>query len=117
LRAVAKAIDAQNKGKTAFKSVRNPEPFLIPGLPACETGYYIKQPCYDFVYAPDNLSSVNSIVQSMRAQNPGRTIPPEKVRFLTDFTRPAVTCNGGLVVNHAQFMDSFVRCEWPAFFV
>lgn len=77
--AVAKAIDAQNKGKTGFKSVRTPEPFLIPALPACETGYYIKKPCYDFVYAPNNLTSVNTIVGNLRAQNPGRPIPPEKV--------------------------------------
>lgn len=79
---VDKAITAVNRDTTTFKNLFNPEPKAVPGIPACEEGYYIKLddgPCYDFLWSGTG-PNVEAIVRNIRERNPGRLIPEAKVR-------------------------------------
>lgn len=76
---IQKAIEARFSTSTALNDIRNPELQANPPIPPCEDKYYIKLPCYDFVYSGSSSPKVRSIVGAIMANNPGRPIPPSKV--------------------------------------
>lgn len=77
---IQKAIDARNASSTAFESVANPPALAAPPIPPCEDKYYIKMPCFDFVWSGSDSARIQRIVGAIRDNNPGRPIPSGKVR-------------------------------------
>lgn len=76
---VDQSINARRRTTTAFKNLYEPDPIAVTPIPACETGYYIKSPCYDFVWSGSASPKAATIVQNIMKNNPGRTIPSTKV--------------------------------------
>jgi hypothetical protein len=72
--AISKAIEASNRGTTNFKDLLNPSPEGITSIPACESGYYIKSPCYDFLWSGNTSSRITQLVENIAKRNPGRSI-------------------------------------------
>ncbi|XP_022159340.1 ABC transporter A family member 2-like [Momordica charantia] len=99
---IQKAMEARFSSSTAMSDV-HPELQANPPIPPCEDKYYVKLPCYDFVYSGSSSAKVRDIVGAIMANNPGRPIPPNKVR---SFGTPAevdewlfnnpMTCPGAL---------------------
>ncbi|KAM1099857.1 hypothetical protein ACFX15_006173 [Malus domestica] len=77
---IQKAIDARNASSTAFESVANPPALAAPPIPPCEDKYYIKTPCFDFVWSGSDSARIQRIVGAIRDNNPGRPIPSGKVK-------------------------------------
>ncbi|PON31166.1 ABC transporter A, ABCA [Parasponia andersonii] len=78
--AIQKAIEARFSSSTAYKSVADPEPLLSFPIPPCEDKFYVKLPCLDFVWSGNGSARVSRIVDAIRANNPGRQIPADKVK-------------------------------------
>lgn len=76
---IQKATESRFGSSSSMNDVRNPELHSNPSIPPCEDKYYIKLPCYDFVYSGDSSPKVRSIVSAIMAKNPGRSIPANKV--------------------------------------
>ncbi|MFS8016218.1 putative ABC transporter A, P-loop containing nucleoside triphosphate hydrolase [Helianthus anomalus] len=77
---IQKAIEARFGSSTAFKTVRDPESLIDPPIPPCEDKFFAKLPCYDFVWSGNHSARFGSIVDRIKANNPGRPIPSDKVR-------------------------------------
>ncbi|KAJ6749152.1 ABC TRANSPORTER A FAMILY MEMBER 1-RELATED [Salix purpurea] len=77
---IEKATESQTKTTTGFKTVRNPQPMWEPPIPPCEEKFYVREPCYDFVWSGNDSAVIANIVTAIRNNNPTRLIPPEKVR-------------------------------------
>ncbi|RZC53150.1 hypothetical protein C5167_011994 [Papaver somniferum] len=60
--------------------VRDPEPLVIPPIPPCETKFYVQLPCYDFAWSGNASPRIQSIVEKIMLNNPGRPIPSIKVK-------------------------------------
>ncbi|XP_057868704.2 ABC transporter A family member 11 [Cryptomeria japonica] len=80
------AIKSRFKDSTSFKNVFDPENKVVEGIPKCEDGYFIKTPCYDFLWSGSNSSVISEIVTNIMARNPERPIPSSKVK---GFVSPA----------------------------
>ena len=80
--AIQKAIEARFSSATVFKRVSDPEPELSFQIPPCEDKYYVKLPCFDFVWSGNGSAKVRTIVDAIIANNPGRPIPSTKVCML-----------------------------------
>jgi ABC-type multidrug transport system ATPase subunit len=101
--AIQEAIKARFSSSTSYKRVTDPDPqFSFPILP-CEEKYYVKLPCVDFVWSGNGSARITSLVNAIRANNPGRPISSDKVRsFRTanevdDFLfKNPMTCPGAL---------------------
>ncbi|GMJ04964.1 A. THALIANA ABC2 HOMOLOG 1, ABC2 homolog 1, ATP-binding cassette A2 [Hibiscus trionum] len=77
---IERATDAQDGNSTAYKDIRDPKPLVAPAIPPCEEKYYVKLPCYDFVWSGNESRTVDGIVRAIRENNPGRPIPETKVK-------------------------------------
>lgn len=49
----------------------------------CEEDLYIRRPCWDILYTPNNDTVAQAIIQGIQGNNPGRVIPNSKVCFTT----------------------------------
>ncbi|XP_059443724.1 ABC transporter A family member 2-like isoform X2 [Corylus avellana] len=78
--AIQKAIEARFSTSTAYKSVTDPKPLLLPPIPPCEDKFYTKLPCYDFLWSGNASPAARRIVTNIMANNPGRPIPESKVQ-------------------------------------
>ncbi|KAI3970658.1 hypothetical protein MKX01_024305 [Papaver californicum] len=67
-------------GSSGTIDVHDPEAFIIPPIPPCETKNYIQLPCYDFAWSGNQSPRIQSIVEKIMLNNPGRPIPPHKVK-------------------------------------
>ncbi|XP_078428107.1 ABC transporter A family member 2-like [Wolffia australiana] len=76
---VDKATRSRLADTTAFKNVFDPEALVDPPIPPCEDKFYVKNPCYDFVWSGNESSRIKKIVDSIMVNNPGRPIPADKV--------------------------------------
>ncbi|MCO5597008.1 hypothetical protein L7F22_051080 [Adiantum nelumboides] len=76
---VDRAVTARRKNTSGFSNLVDPESKFVTAIPACETGYYIKTPCYDFIWSGSGISRASTIVENIRNNNPGRLIPASKV--------------------------------------
>lgn len=82
--AVDKAIKTQTSTSSTYKSVKDPPAKPSPPITPCEDKFFIKKPCYDFVWSGDQNSKFQTIVQRIMNNNPGRPIPPSKVKSFKD---------------------------------
>ncbi|KAL5816488.1 hypothetical protein ACOSQ3_024866 [Xanthoceras sorbifolium] len=76
---IQQAIEARFSTSTDFKTVRDPQALVSPPIPPCEDKFYVKFPCYDFVWSGNESARFQTIVGSIMQNNPGRVIPPNKV--------------------------------------
>ncbi|CAI9112240.1 OLC1v1012659C1 [Oldenlandia corymbosa var. corymbosa] len=78
---IQKAIEARFSTATAFKDVLDPTASVISApIPACEDKFFVKLPCFDFAWSGNDSEIISRIVKGIRDNNPGRPIPPDKVR-------------------------------------
>ena len=73
-----KAIVSSFKYTTWYDNINDPDYKLVGGILPCEDGYFIRSPCYDFLWS-GNSSIIGGIVKNIMANNPGRVIPDAKV--------------------------------------
>ncbi|KAL6281259.1 hypothetical protein ACE6H2_018140 [Prunus campanulata] len=100
---IQKALEVRSASSTDYKSIEDPVPLVSPPIPPCEEKFFIKQPCYDFVWSGDGSSKIRNIVTAIMANNPGRPIPATKVKsFRTSadvdewLSNNPMTCSGAL---------------------
>ncbi|XAR65461.1 hypothetical protein NMG60_11009599 [Bertholletia excelsa] len=77
---IQKAIESRYASTTYYKNVFNPEPVVSPPIPPCEDKFYVKLPCFDFVWSGNSSTRIGSIVNRIMTNNPGRPIPSSKVK-------------------------------------
>ncbi|XP_030937865.1 ABC transporter A family member 2-like isoform X2 [Quercus lobata] len=76
---IQKAIEARFDSSAAFQSVTDPATLVSPPIPPCEDKFYVKIPCYDFVWSGNDSTMAQGIAAKIMANNPGRPIPLTKV--------------------------------------
>ncbi|KAI8528925.1 hypothetical protein RHMOL_Rhmol12G0185900 [Rhododendron molle] len=76
---IQKSLKVQFASTTTYDDVPDPKPLVSPPIPPCEDKFYVKLPCFDFLWSGNDSSRIASIVSSIMANNPGRPIPSEKV--------------------------------------
>ncbi|XP_056686464.1 ABC transporter A family member 2 isoform X2 [Spinacia oleracea] len=75
------AVDKSRRHPSTSPELRNPPVINTPSsIPPCETKFHIRRPCFDFVWSGNTSLKAHDIVSRIMANNPGRTIPPYKVR-------------------------------------
>ncbi|XP_074316992.1 ABC transporter A family member 2-like [Silene latifolia] len=72
---------------------------VVQSIPPCETKFYVRQPCFDFVWSGNSSVKAIHIVSRIMANNPGRPIPSHKVK---SFGTPAEV--------DAWLLDDPLRC-------
>ncbi|XP_022843392.1 ABC transporter A family member 2-like [Olea europaea var. sylvestris] len=77
---IQKAFDSRYSSSSSFKSINDPEPLIFPAIPPCEEKFYSKLPCFDFVWSGNDSARIGEIVRRIRENNPGRSIPSDKVQ-------------------------------------
>ncbi|XP_024171029.2 ABC transporter A family member 2 [Rosa chinensis] len=77
---IQKALNANSASSTGFKTIKDPKPLASLPIPPCEKKDFIKKPCYDFVWSGDGSREIQTIVDGIMANNPGRQIPSSKVK-------------------------------------
>ncbi|GAB2289622.1 hypothetical protein Dimus_023931 [Dionaea muscipula] len=63
-----------------LREVRDPVTVELSAIPACEEKFFYLEPCYDFVWSGNSSTVVQQIIARILANNPGRSIPPSKVK-------------------------------------
>ncbi|KAL8139109.1 hypothetical protein V2J09_005110 [Rumex salicifolius] len=61
---VQKAVDSRVSTSTYYQDLVNPPPLLFPPIPPCEDKFFIKLPCYDFVWSGNSSTRLSQIVLS-----------------------------------------------------
>ncbi|CAL5362177.1 unnamed protein product [Camellia sinensis] len=77
---IQKAIQGRYSSTTIYHNVFDPKPLVSPPIPPCEDKFYIKFPCFDFIWSGNDSTRIRSIVTRILANNPGRPIPSNKVK-------------------------------------
>ncbi|XP_012080230.1 ABC transporter A family member 2 isoform X2 [Jatropha curcas] len=77
---IDKGTQASTSHTTAYKTVLDPKALVSPPIPPCEQKFFVKRPCFDFVWSGNHSVRLNRIVSSIMANNPGRKIPSSKVK-------------------------------------
>ncbi|XP_058181547.1 ABC transporter A family member 2-like isoform X1 [Rhododendron vialii] len=62
------------------KPLYDPVALIAQPIPPCEEKFYTTLPCYDFIWSGNKSAKIASIVGQIMANNPGRSIPPSKVK-------------------------------------
>ena len=78
---IQKAMESRFASTTSFENVFDPKAVVSHPIPPCEDKFYVKLPCYDFVWSGSENPRLRSIVDRIRENNPGRPIPLNKVTF------------------------------------
>lgn len=81
---IEEAMKASEASSTAYKNVTDPTLLVWPPILPCEDKFFVKLPCYDFVWSGNHSRRVTEIVSAIMANNPGRPIPNNKVLLLSD---------------------------------
>ncbi|RZC72285.1 hypothetical protein C5167_035439 [Papaver somniferum] len=76
---VEKVLNSGYMSSTTI-DVRDPEPLVIPPIPPCATKFFVQLPCYDFTWSGNGSPRIQSIVEKIMLNNPGRPIPSNKVK-------------------------------------
>uniref|UniRef100_A0A8R7RD17 ABC transporter domain-containing protein n=1 Tax=Triticum urartu TaxID=4572 RepID=A0A8R7RD17_TRIUA len=76
---IDRAVRSRFSYTTAYQNVRDPKALVAPPIPPCEDKFFVKTPCYDFLWSGGGSARVSALVDAIRRNNPGRTIPAEKV--------------------------------------
>ncbi|GAA0159193.1 ATP-binding cassette [Lithospermum erythrorhizon] len=61
-------------------AVRDPKRITDFAIPPCEDKLLIRNPCYDFAWSGSGNPRIEGIVKRIMEANPGRPIPPDKVK-------------------------------------
>ncbi|KMZ69207.1 ABC transporter A family member 2 [Zostera marina] len=77
---IDRAIKSRMNNTTTYEDVFDPKAIVDPPIPPCEDKFFTKLPCYDFVWSGKDYANVRQIVEAIKKNNPGRTIPDNKVR-------------------------------------
>lgn len=87
---IKKSEEVRNRDSSYAKDLRDPQPLVMPPIPPCEDKFFIKKPCYDFIWSGKRSKTIGDIVKKIMANNPGRPIPPNKVGYIcwTNITTP-----------------------------
>jgi hypothetical protein len=83
---IDRAVRSRFSYTTAYRNVPDPEPLVAPPIPPCEDKFFVKSPCYDFLWSGGGSARVGGLVDAIRRNNPGRPIPPEKVTLILMFS-------------------------------
>ena len=81
---MGKAIRSRFSSSTEYENVFDPKPLVSLPIPPCEDKFYTKLPCFDFVWSGNGSAKIQSIVNRIMTNNPGRPIPSDKV-WILDF--------------------------------
>lgn len=76
---IEEAMKASEASSTTYKNVTDPTLLVSPPIRPCEDKFFVKLPCYDFVWSGNDSRRVTNIVSAIMANNPGRPIPTNKV--------------------------------------
>ncbi|KAK1298423.1 ABC transporter A family member 2 [Acorus calamus] len=77
---IQKATQSRFSSTTRYKNVVDPDPLVSPPIPPCEDKFFVRTPCIDFAWSGNASRRVGGIVSKIMLNNPGRPIPPEKVK-------------------------------------
>ncbi|KAI0515529.1 hypothetical protein KFK09_008194 [Dendrobium nobile] len=77
---IDKAVRSRFSFFTAFDSVLDPKAVVSPPIPPCEEKFFIKEPCFDFVWSGNSSARIRGIAAAIMRNNPGRPIPSYKVK-------------------------------------
>ncbi|CBI15254.3 hypothetical protein VitviT2T_026113 [Vitis vinifera] len=77
---IGKAIRSRFSSSTEYENVFDPKPLVSLPIPPCEDKFYTKLPCFDFVWSGNGSAKIQSIVNRIMTNNPGRPIPSDKVK-------------------------------------
>jgi hypothetical protein len=81
---IDRAVRSRFSSTTAYRNVPDPEALVAPPIPPCEDKFFIKSPCYDFLWSDGGSTRIRGLVDAIRRNNPGRPIAPEKVPIPSD---------------------------------
>uniref|UniRef100_A0ACD5X2C7 Uncharacterized protein n=1 Tax=Avena sativa TaxID=4498 RepID=A0ACD5X2C7_AVESA len=76
---IDRAVRSRFSYTTAYQNVPDPKALVAPPIPPCEDKFFVKSPCYDFLWSGGGSARVAGLVDAIRANNPGRPIPSNKV--------------------------------------
>jgi hypothetical protein len=76
---IDRAVRSRFSSTTAYRNVPDPAALVAPPIPPCEDKFFIKSPCYDFLWSDGGSARVRGLVDAIRRNNPGRPIPADKV--------------------------------------
>ncbi|CAA7025256.1 unnamed protein product [Microthlaspi erraticum] len=76
---IQEAMEANDETSASHTSVTDPKALASPPIPPCEDKFFVRRPCFDFVWSGNQSRRVTDIVSAIMANNPGRPIPSEKV--------------------------------------
>ncbi|KAL8465010.1 hypothetical protein ACS0TY_034479 [Phlomoides rotata] len=104
---IQEAVKSRYASSSSFKSETDPKPLVAPPIPPCEDKYFTKRPCFDFVWSGNGSARIGEIVRRIRVNNPGRSIPAEKIKeFKTpDETDDWLSSNSMLCSGALHFVD------------
>ncbi|KAF3590535.1 hypothetical protein DY000_02026382 [Brassica cretica] len=77
---IQEAMKASDVSSSADVNIPDPKASASSPIPPCEDKFYVKLPCYDFVWSGNQSRRVSDIVSAIMANNPGRPIPTNKVK-------------------------------------
>ncbi|EEF52143.1 abc transporter, putative [Ricinus communis] len=77
---IDRATVATSSDTTEFKTILSPDALVSPPIPDCNDKFYIKKPCFDFVWSGNDSVRLTRLVTSIMNNNPGRVIPSHKVK-------------------------------------
>jgi len=97
---IEKASDSRSKATTGYKTVTNPQPMWESPIPPCEEKFYVKMPCFDFVWSGNDSSRIGNIVTAIMNNNPNRQIPPGKVSSSSSLQKPNLSLSLSLSLSY-----------------
>ncbi|KAL1203812.1 ABC transporter A family member 9 [Cardamine amara subsp. amara] len=77
---IEESMKASDITSTAHKNITDPKALVSFPIPPCEDKFFVRLPCYDFVWSGNQSLRVTNIVSAIMANNPGRPIPTTKVQ-------------------------------------
>ncbi|XP_028102331.1 ABC transporter A family member 2-like isoform X2 [Camellia sinensis] len=105
---IQKAIQSRYSSTTTYDNVFDPKPLLSPPIPPCEDKFYIKFPCFDFVWSGNDSTRIGSIVTRILANNPGRPIPSNKIGLAFMLSAFISKSSSSTTVGFSIFIIGFV---------
>lgn len=73
--ALRQALLAAFSGTTLQRTITDPPATPIAPIPPCQAGYFMQNPCYDFVWAANFSDPIQlDLIKNISANNPGRPI-------------------------------------------
>jgi len=115
---IDRAVRSRFSSTTAYRNVPDPAALVAPPIPPCEDKFFIKSPCYDFLWSDGGSARVRGLVDAIRRNNPGRPIPADKVLnsflppSLPPFVSASVSSVTGLRWGRLCFFLDFCRGNW-----